>query len=497
MCWPVDRLSEESDFFTEESGECTIGVASGTVTSDGRPLLWKTRDSTPPDNEVCFETSYAYKFVAVMNAGDTLPWMGVNERGFAILNSNSTDLPAANSDENGPYMRLALGTCATAADFEHLLDRTNDPGRLTQANFAVIDSTGAAAIYETAACRYWKFDANNPQQTPEGYVLRANFAVKGGGTTGIGRHRRTCAIISNIVSQGQLNYRTILREQMRDFADTSGNPFPVPFPHQAYPPLPEGYIRTSSSICRFGSVSGAIIEGVSPGESALLTTLWAVLGQPATGISVPYWPVGKTPSLADGEITAPLCDLANKIKSIVFVQAVDPTTGQFTEFVDSYKLLDQERHGVWAHTLPVEGAILDTAEEALGRWRTTSVSVEEMLYTERVLTRRAYDALKEATAPEPRTELPRPNAEKFSLDQNYPNPFNPRTEIGFTLAVGGSVSLKVYNTLGQEVATLVNETRPAGVFTVQFDGGSLASGLYFCRMQAGSFVQTKKLVVLK
>jgi Secretion system C-terminal sorting domain len=59
------------------------------------------------------------------------------------------------------------------------------------------------------------------------------------------------------------------------------------------------------------------------------------------------------------------------------------------------------------------------------------------------------------------------------------------------------VSLKVYNTLGQEVATLANEMKPAGVYTVQFDAGSVASGVYFYGIQAGDFVQTKKMLVVK
>jgi hypothetical protein len=85
----------------------------------------------------------------------------------------------------------------------------------------------------------------------------------------------------------------------------------------------------------------------------------------------------------------------------------------------------------------------------------------------------------------------------FALEQNYPNPFNPSTTIRFELPHGSQVSLKVYNTLGQEVATLVNETKPAGVYTVEFDAAGLSTGVYFCRLEAGSFVQTRKLVLLR
>jgi hypothetical protein len=90
-------------------------------------------------------------------------------------------------------------------------------------------------------------------------------------------------------------------------------------------------------------------------------------------------------------------------------------------------------------------------------------------------------------------EVPR----EFVLAQNYPNPFNPSTTIRYELPHASRVSLKVYNTLGLEVATLVNETKPAGVYTAQFDAANLASGVYFYRLQAGNFVVTKKLILLR
>jgi photosystem II stability/assembly factor-like uncharacterized protein len=86
---------------------------------------------------------------------------------------------------------------------------------------------------------------------------------------------------------------------------------------------------------------------------------------------------------------------------------------------------------------------------------------------------------------------------EFGLSQNYPNPFNPSTTIRYELPHASRVSLKVYNVLGQEVATLVNETKPAGVHEVQFDAGSLASGFYYYQLKAGAFVGTKKLLLLR
>jgi hypothetical protein len=86
---------------------------------------------------------------------------------------------------------------------------------------------------------------------------------------------------------------------------------------------------------------------------------------------------------------------------------------------------------------------------------------------------------------------------RYSLEQNYPNPFNPATHIEFTVPKTSSVQLRVYNMLGQEVATLVNGTVAAGSHTVSFDGSRLASGIYIYRLVAGSFINSMKMVLVK
>jgi hypothetical protein len=85
----------------------------------------------------------------------------------------------------------------------------------------------------------------------------------------------------------------------------------------------------------------------------------------------------------------------------------------------------------------------------------------------------------------------------FQLKQNYPNPFNPSTKINYQISQNDFVSLKVYNILGNEVTTLVNENKPAGSYEVNFDASLLSSGTYFYKLQAGSFVETKKMILLK
>ena len=86
---------------------------------------------------------------------------------------------------------------------------------------------------------------------------------------------------------------------------------------------------------------------------------------------------------------------------------------------------------------------------------------------------------------------------EYRLEQNYPNPFNPITKISFDLPKTGLVSLKVFDVLGKEVATIVNEVKNPGNYTVDFDGASLSSGVYFYRLESNGFVSTKKMILIK
>lgn len=97
------------------------------------------------------------------------------------------------------------------------------------------------------------------------------------------------------------------------------------------------------------------------------------------------------------------------------------------------------------------------------------------------------------TAVEDKQSLPT----SYALDQNYPNPFNPSTRISYSIPQSGFVTLKVFNAIGKEVATLVNEEKSAGNFEVNFNAQGLSSGIYFYTIQSGSFTQTKKMILLK
>ena len=95
------------------------------------------------------------------------------------------------------------------------------------------------------------------------------------------------------------------------------------------------------------------------------------------------------------------------------------------------------------------------------------------------------------------SSVSRSRVEKATLAQNYPNPFNPSTRIAFELPASARVSLKIYNSLGQELATLVDEEKRAGRHEVKWDAANMPSGVYLCQLRAGEFTVIKRMLLVK
>ncbi len=87
--------------------------------------------------------------------------------------------------------------------------------------------------------------------------------------------------------------------------------------------------------------------------------------------------------------------------------------------------------------------------------------------------------------------------EAFHLSQNYPNPFNPVTTIRYQTGIRGRVILKIFDIIGREVAVLVNEIKEPGTYSVRWDAGKASSGVYFYQLQAGDFIQRRKMIVMQ
>ncbi len=95
------------------------------------------------------------------------------------------------------------------------------------------------------------------------------------------------------------------------------------------------------------------------------------------------------------------------------------------------------------------------------------------------------------------TQTGRARGAGLELGQNYPNPFNPKTVISYQLAVSSFASLKIYDILGNEIATLVNQNQNAGMYSVEWNAGNFSSGVYFYKLETDGFTDTKRMMLLK
>ncbi|MFO7676060.1 MAG: hypothetical protein R6X12_07085 [bacterium] len=290
---------------------CTIGAFSGRATADGRPMLWKNRDVANPDQEVHHFTDARYRYVANVYAGESLKvWAGINERGFAIVNSDAHNIGGRDQLDDGVVMKLALGNCATLEDFAGLMDSLNEVGRDKAGNFGVFDSTGAVAMFEAANTFYHRFDADST-----GIILRANYAYAGDSNRQVGRNRhdRALELIGRELAERELAVPFITRFLARDLGQVGFDPYPLPFEGRLGD-LPFGFLPTDTTIGRAVTRSVEVMVGPRPGGPASDGMMWIMLGSPFASIALPLWVQGgPVPELLDGPGTARLCDEAQAL----------------------------------------------------------------------------------------------------------------------------------------------------------------------------------------
>lgn len=467
--------------------ECTIGVACGTSTQDGRPMIWKTRDYiSQPNNGVQYNNSMDYSFIYVAGAGSTSVRMGVNEHGVAIANSTSSDLPDGSSTGffNGTLNKEALGTCQTVNEFQSILDSTNITGRRTNGNFVIIDSTGAAALFEVGEKAYWRYDAAD---NANGYILRTNFALNGGGSSGMERFNRTTKLIGDFYSGDSLNYKSILRYQMRDFSDNASLPYTVPF-DGTIGVAPHGYIDTEKSICRNSSVSAVVITGIMPGEFPELSTMWTLLGQPATTVALPYWPVDFPPLEADGEYYSTLCNVSLQIKGQLFDYGSDAS------FINTYKLLNGLGGGLWTNIFPYEDNVFNEVETFMTTWRTQeTLPATRMKVVEDSLAKDTKSYLENWLSLVVSTPAMVAGNELNPLV--FPNPFDTEAILSYELSVRSNVNISIYTLAGQLIQSYKYIDQGPGKYhkRVTTDIPS-TTGLLILKITVNNRTQTLKLV---
>ena len=298
---------------------CTSAIISGSKTASGRPLLWKHRDTGCPDNRVELIKAHdnCYEFVAIFDATDPCD-TAVNETGFAIMNTasynlNNDDIPESQMDREGVVMKLALEHCATVDDFEQLLLSLPMPLGV-EANFGVIDAQGHGAYFETGNYSFKRF---NLEDAPNGVLTRTNYSYSGRPDEGMGYVRETSEkyLLAPHIAAADFTPALFTEEISRTFYHSL---LGKDFTHSG-----DEWIVDQDFIPRRLSTASIVIEGVSPGESPALTTMWIALGYPpcAETFAARLDAAGGVPVELNGTTPdnhSPQCDIVKERKAQVF-----------------------------------------------------------------------------------------------------------------------------------------------------------------------------------
>ena len=374
--------------FPAELHSCTSVVVSGKYTVNGRPLLWKNRDTRTLNNKLVYFNDGKYAFAGVVNSNDTLNknvWMGMNSAGFAIINTVSYNLNLADtgikqSGHEGWLMKTALANCGSLEDFEHLLDTLSRPTHMTT-NLGAIDAHGGAAYYELGFFGYTKLDANDPKVAPMGYIVHTNYSFTGDMGIGAGyiRYATIDRQFRDAMTSGKMSAQYILQEGSRCLKHSlTGVDLSVPDDGNAGD---RKMVWFEDFIPRKSTASAVVIEGVKPGESPSLTTMWTVLGFPLTSVVVPVWltPGGTLPSLLvyDKDLQdSPMSHMALTLKDRCYPVKWGTSANKY---IDIHALVNRDKTGILQVIRPVENRIFAMTEKQLNYWRKNGIKEKEVL----------------------------------------------------------------------------------------------------------------------
>jgi len=371
--------------FGEHIIACTTAIISGKATPDGRPILWKHRDSDHFNNKMLYFKGGRYNFIGLINSDDsTQVWAGTNSAGFSIMNSASYNLKSVDDnsklqDQEGVLMKLALSRCATVDEFRRLLDSLPKPLGV-EANFGVIDAVGGAAYFETNNFTYKFFDANDSTCAPNGYLIRTNYSISGRENEGKGynRYNTAAAILAeayqakSITDDFFLTKATLsLRHELTqtDLADVFTKK--EEFQNRLYP--------FRDYIVRYSSSSTVVVHGVKPGESPSLITTWVKIGFQPASVSVPLWvSAGENlPSLitAPGKKNSLLCTFTLLLKKGCF--PVQRGNDESESYVYLEKLGNIRNEGIMQLNVELEKEILSRTDKLITKWRKQGFNDDE------------------------------------------------------------------------------------------------------------------------
>lgn len=359
---------------------CTSAVVSGKATPDGRPLLWKNRDTDFLRNHVAYVRGEKYDFIANVNSvnfpAKKEAWIGVNAVGFALMNTQSYNLMEMDDDDergaaNGRIIYRALEVCATVEEFRHFLDTVAKPSRI-EANFGVIDAGGGAAMFEVDYYKYTMFDANDPKDAPYGYIARTNFSFTGKVNQGAGyvRYMEADRGLMKASATGGITPADIFNDLSRSFH----NPMlGIDLRSGDYNrPQGSGWFIDQDFISRNSTSCSVVVQGVRADEPGELTTMWTVLGYPPTGVALPLWVKGgekglpAVVSLDKERGAAPVSDASLKLAERIFCYKQGMGTDRYLYWE---RLYNREQQGYMQRLAPVEVEVFRRTAPWLEGWR--------------------------------------------------------------------------------------------------------------------------------
>lgn len=372
---------------------CTAVVASGKVTTDGRPFIFKNRDSSDGlDNSLVTLKGSRFQFVGTVNKSSSASpnsiWYGHNEAGFAILNTLSYyfNSPTAHSNTSaGALMKKALGQCGTVDEFEALLQQTQSQSSVTlSTNFAVMDSLGNVAIFETSNKSYTKFDVNDETVAPEGYLVRTNFSFTSPyyeTTNHVGeqRYKSACKYMEDTFGDSKINAVQLIHELPRYLYHGTKE-------INLWDEIPEDlddvrYTYFNNFIPRFSSASAALMQGVAQGEPAAHTVSWIAIGWPCASFTVP---IVITTSLALPEVVkrspatymSEMCTDAQQLKKRVFTIRHDGVL--CTDSIDLSKLINMQETGLLQKMTKADEMVNELGNIMLNQFRAGAAADDEV-----------------------------------------------------------------------------------------------------------------------
>ena len=371
-------------FTLTESYACTSAIITGKLTKDGKPLLWKHRDTGELNNRIEYFKGPKYTFLALVNSPDSggIAWTGTNNVGFSIMNTASYNLRDANDgvddkemDREGELMFKALGECRTIEDFEKFLKKYKKPFGV-EGNFGVIDAEGGAAYFEVNNTRWEKIDVNDPKIAPQGYLVYTNHAYTGRLNEGMGYIRYTAADtrIKNLIAQGgDITPRWIFNNLSRCFYH------PVLDMDLKEAELGSGWFIDQDFIPRRITSASVVIKGVKKGEDPLNTVMWTILGYPPASIAVPLFvKAGENQPffMVKGENSnnALMCDISLKAKSKIFAIK----RGNGNKYFNFGALYNKKGNGLMQRMQRAESKVFKISAEFIKEHKDKEMKKEEL-----------------------------------------------------------------------------------------------------------------------